>query len=696
MAGKNGKKGVDASGGEEIEDKALPTPETPKAEITQAVEAQQPNPTPEGQDTYVSQQMFGQKTYDEQMKVENKFAGLNRTDEIAQLGGASKLEVDLAQMKIFSTERIGDDLYAAIQRGDTHKVEAMAGLNSDRRMTEAQILVLLKAKREHDDDVAKKLAADAYYTQELESKKKHADDEATFYDKRADDQNTRTASVVSGQSNNFAQSGFNDDGSYTDDYGGTYNTNGTYTDREGYTVYGNGRVVDPAGNWEMQDGSESYSLATNTTTLTEEVDPQAPPALDDEGNPLPVAPPRSVDVNFGPNQELGRRLAEKANETRTLAENDNTLPVIGVPGTTAEGGAPPAVDSKGRPIAPTSPKKMEFDQSVANAQVHANFSIALTGMSQAEQRKFIKWDDERKADLSEAMKIRNVAERNAKIAEIQQKLSLADYARLRLLDKDLSPADRAKFQEQLPILEQNERDNIAKTHPRTSVALPATPAASGTAVDAAAVAGVDTTKLVTTDTSTPVDPAAAGPTAGDGGFYDEFGGYYTADGGYYDGLGGYYAPDGGYHDPDGGYTWPDGAYQDQYNNYVDAKGNLYAADGTVMMAEDHKKGDGTNMDFKKLLEDNSAKGNMFDPATPPSQAKQDAFLATAPHWWSKTAEQREEWKANKGGQSNYLASSSYFDSKAYTFDLPVYDPLTNVYKPLDSTGPGLTSPVMMA
>ncbi|MEZ0261833.1 MAG: hypothetical protein ACAH80_12550 [Alphaproteobacteria bacterium] len=786
MAGKNGKKGVDGNA-EEVEDKAIPTPETPKAEVTAAAEPQKPNATPEGEDTYTSQQLFGQKTYDEQMKVENKFAGLNRTDEISQLGGASKLEVDLAQMKVFSTERIGDDLYAAILRGDTEKVESMAGLNSDRRLTEAQILVLLKAKHEQEEEKAKKLAEDAYFAQEIEKQEEAseaADAERAEY---LADQLAYNQNVGAGEPD-YSLVGYNNDGSYNDPYGGRYNNDNTYTDPDGNTTYSDGRTFDSEGNWASADGTSSYDYDTSTYEI---VTPATPASIDAEGNPVPAQPEQrtSIKIDTGGGADLDAAAADGAALNINTARNNGNAPApLETPeqaaarieqerlaaangqqvttgstnggttttprttstttstGVSTEGKTPlqrAAIVNGQRVNIPTAPGDMSAGQQAKNITASQELARAARSISDDEAQRYIQW-------TKDARRTSGKLTATGHGEDARTGLGLDDYVQMRLNDKTdtkLSPEARVIYEQQLEKLQALRVENAADVKKtsglNTSVQIvdkPQAPQAPAVLNNAAAnlaaqtiipepnanaqptapVSSINTGNLSITDNSTPV---AAAQTTGlydeyggyrdDTGYYDEFGGYYDADGGYYDGMGGYYAKDGGFHDKDGGYTWPDGAYADKYGNYVDAKGDLYAADGTVMKAADHKLGDGEDMGFKKLLQE-AAQGqkirgsetgerlpavNMFDPASPPSQEKQDAFLATVPKWWNKTEEQRNEWKASNASSSKYAmadASSTYFDSGAYMFDAPIYDPLTKTYTDGGLTGPGISQPTMVA
>jgi hypothetical protein len=66
----------------------------------------------------------------------------------------------------------------------------------------------------------------------------------------------------------------------------------------------------------------------------------------------------------------------------------------------------------------------------------------------------------------------------------------------------------------------------------------------------------------------------------DGGVWDDQGGYYDKQGGYWDKQGGYWDKDGNYTDQYGGFKSTDGSYMDAKGNYVDAQGNLWLANST--------------------------------------------------------------------------------------------------------------------
>lgn len=742
MAGKNGKKGNDV-GPDEVEDKGIPKPEAPIAQSTAAVEPPKENPTPEGQDTYVSQQLFGQKTYDEQMKVEKNFAGLNRTDEISQLGGASKLEVDLAQMKIFSTERIGDDLYAAIQRGDTHKVEAMAGLNSDRRLTEAQILVLLKAKREHDDDVAKKLAADAYFTQELEGKKKHDDDEATVRDHRADEQNAATAEN-NGEAEfgymepDYSLRGYDEYNNYHDEYGGYTDPAGTYHDAFGGELDSNN--IYHAADGDVVDVATGYHYDNQTgETVIRGTEP----------GEADVHIPAVMTTSTGePTTADDRRIF--AEVTATDIHNDTSPSAAPAPGAdaavdttrtapsaaSADGGAIRAPAAIARPAEGDSVGQASASIAMSGRPARGTISIGANNVAAhaSEEQKLLHdtnvavgnttsgqlWERARETAANKAREeLRGKTRGTPEYAAAQQKLERAmdtsseayiDFLRDTAKDPkaNLTTAQRQAFEStagqltrELPVIRGRTRaladakelaakESVAYTPP-----VAGSDASSDTTAPSPVTAAVDTTALQTEKFDTFYDDKGFYHDEY-GGYYDNVGGYYDKDGGYRDNDGTYYAADGGIFDTKGGYEWPDGSYEDAHGNYVDANGVLYAVDGTILKPEDHPTESKWGTDFKRMLKDAAEKDNTvnpFDPATGPSAAKTDAFINSKPSWANKTEEEKAEWRATRDIASNYFKSDGYMEVAS----LPTWDPATQLYSddtlnPLKPSGPS----VMMA
>jgi hypothetical protein len=749
MAGKD-KKPVGAENDETAKPETLEQVQAAKFEPPKAPEA------PEGEDSFTKQMTFGQKTYDQQMKVEGAFAGLNRTDEISQLGGASKTEVDLAQMKIFSTERIGDELYAAIERGDTTKVESLAGMNSDRRMTEAQILVLLKAKRAHEEEEqirhSQQMAFLAQEQAEEEKSKKKVDDDEN-YDDTLYTNNLSTADNQAGMyaapTQDFSRCGFNEDGSYNDSWGGTYNTDGTYTDENGGTLSADGRYTKPDGSWEMLDGT-NYNPAEGVINI--ETPATAPPASTPGSTPA-AAPPQSTAVKLETQGEAQGSVATMIANQISLEQNNGTLPTFspqtgaandaqgakapatGTAGTTATTNAQGNPAATARERLGVKPPLMELshERKVATAKT----IDSIFAGNEKEQRLFMQWNRARNQAVGDL-----VTHGKGDVARTQ--ITIEDYISYR--EKTATtPEDKKAVADMRSKYEAMHAANVASLTPAAgpqneSVALPQNQTQTAEAQGQAANAvGVNVANLQDTTAAGSTANATSGVVYDEyggyyddkGGYYDEFGGYYDDKGGYYDGMGGYYAKDGGYYDPNGGYQWPDGAYEDKYGNYVDKDGNLSAKDGTYLPKEEGK-------DFKWMLRENAKQensANPFDPANPSPQAVQTFLNQPMPDWMQRkqareaaasqpTTDTPNPDASNAGttastttpvtpstgaktGGNNYKASSSFFASGAYIDDAviawnpPVWDPAALIgTSPLDQKpilgGPSLGSPTANA
>ncbi|MEZ0261581.1 MAG: hypothetical protein ACAH80_11270 [Alphaproteobacteria bacterium] len=477
--------------------------------------------------------------------------------------------------KYRDVQKVDARLREAVASGDENYVRSRLG--GDRVLSEAESLLLLKARQEAQENVSEQIISAEIAEQQAAIEEEEEQSFTQWAQRYVADriESLRRLDAQGRDSNGFkffADFGYDGKGNYNDSFGGQLGADGIYNHPDGMKVDIRRGVV--------THNNATYNVQTNEAIIYDEEDGYyVHMRRDENGKMVPVevdGKPHIMTLQEKEQLEAQWRAtnrpmsdAEYAIEERKIRELD--IRRADYHGTTrnansassSEAGAHSDADvvtttSRGR-TGSTSTDRSSTDAPSPGSHI----GITLGGAAAAGiEGAYAGWKEAKPRYQRVAENTENVSERTTGWSSQFQRREQRRRAEASGTAQDtlvqVNEADRKRLEE--------------RTSKFRSSSVPTFAMGEASRNDTA------TTKWVKDK---------------DGGVWDDKGGYYDTKGGYWDKQGGYLDAEGNYSDQYGGCKAADGSYTDSKGNYVDPQGNLWLA-GNDTDTPDFPKKEGVN------------------------------------------------------------------------------------------------------